>query len=75
VVVICELPYPFGAENDQFSIRLRAIADAVAGAAAATGAKTVHRIVGHMHAHEVAVRLASGHQSMGPCSSGVFLLN
>lgn len=54
-----ELPQPLGAqENDPYSIRSRAIADAVAADAAASGAKTVHLVVGHLHAHEVAWRLA-----------------
>lgn len=55
-----ELPQPLGATDDLLSLRSRAIADAVAKDAAATGAATAHLIVGHLHAHEVAARLASG---------------
>ena len=51
-----ELPQPLGA-----------IADAVASDAAATGASAVHVLVGALHAHEVAWRLAEGprHQTPG----------
>lgn len=55
-----ELPQPLGATADRFSVRSRAIADAAAAHAAATGASAVHLVVGHLHAHEVAARLASG---------------
>lgn len=55
-----ELPQPLGATDDAFSARSRAIADAVAEDAAASGAKDVHVVVGHLHAHEVAWRLAEG---------------
>ena len=64
-----ELPQPLGAqEGDVFSIRSRAIADAVAAHAAAAGAKTVHLIVGNMHVHEVAWRLANGPRDPVPGS-------
>ena len=54
-----ELPQPLGAQPaDRFYIRSHAIADAVAADVAATGASTAHIVVGHMHAHEVAYRLA-----------------
>jgi hypothetical protein len=55
-----ELPQPLGATGDALSARSRAIADAVAASAAASGAAAVHLIVGHLHAHEVAYRLAEG---------------
>lgn len=56
-----ELPQPLGGiEGDPYSVRSRAIADAVAADAAAKGAKAVHLVVGHLHAHEVAWRLANG---------------
>ena len=56
-----ELPLPLGSSaSAAYSIRSRAIADAVAADAAAVGAKTAHLIVGHLHAHEVAWRLAAG---------------
>lgn len=55
-----ELPQPLGATDDILSFRSRAIADAVANNAAASGTATVHLLVGHLHAHEVAARLASG---------------
>lgn len=55
-----ELPQPLGATSDRFSVRSRAIADAVSAHAASTGASAVHLVVGHLHAHEVAARLASG---------------
>lgn len=55
-----ELPQPLGATADAVSVRSRAIADAAAAGAAASGAKAVHVVVGHLHAHEVAARLASG---------------
>lgn len=54
-----ELPQPLGAEEgDAYSARSRAIADAVATDAAAAGAVEAHLIVGHLHAHEIAWRLA-----------------
>ncbi len=56
-----ELPQPLGSlETDRYSVRSRAIADAVAADAAAAGAKAVHLVVGHLHAHEVAWRLQQG---------------
>lgn len=59
-----ELPQPLGATADPLSnplsVRSRAIADAAAAGAAASGARAVHVVVGHLHAHEVAARLASG---------------
>ncbi|MDP3542686.1 MAG: hypothetical protein Q8T11_09505 [Elusimicrobiota bacterium] len=55
-----ELPQPLGATADPVSVRSRAIADAVAAGAAASGARSIHVVVGHLHAHEVAARLASG---------------
>ncbi len=55
-----ELPQPLGATDDTYSVRSRAIADAVAADAAAAGASAVHLVVGHLHAHEVAWRLAEG---------------
>lgn len=61
-----ELPQPLGATADPLSVRSRAIADAVAAGAAATGARTVHLVVGHLHAHEVASRLAEGPRSPVP---------
>lgn len=55
-----ELPQPLGGSaTDAYSVRSRAIADAVAADAASSGAKTAHLIVGHLHAHEVAWRLAN----------------
>lgn len=63
-----ELPQPLGASDDALSVRSRAIADAVAADAAAAGAKTVHLVVGHLHAHEVAARLASGPRTPVPGS-------
>ncbi|MBI2789729.1 MAG: hypothetical protein HYX59_13705 [Elusimicrobia bacterium] len=63
-----ELPQPLGATDDALSVRSRAIADAVAGDAAGTGAGTVHVVVGHLHAHEVAARLASGPRTPVPGS-------
>lgn len=63
-----ELPQPLGAGDDALSVRSRAIADAVAGDAAAAGARTVHVVVGHLHAHEVAARLASGPRPSAPGS-------
>lgn len=64
-----ELPQPLGAQaDDAFSIRSRAIADAVAADAAAAGAKEVHLVVGHLHAHEVAWRLANGPRQTVPGS-------
>lgn len=63
-----ELPQPLGATDDALSVRSRAIADAVAADAAATGAGTVHVVVGHLHAHEVAARLASGPRAAAPGS-------
>lgn len=63
-----ELPQPLGASDDAVSVRSRAIADAVAAGAAAAGAKTVHLVVGHLHAHEVAARLASGPRTPVPGS-------
>lgn len=63
-----ELPQPLGATADALSVRSRAIADAVAASAAAAGAKTAHLVVGHLHAHEVAARLASGPRAPVPGS-------
>lgn len=63
-----ELPQPLGATADAFSARSRAIADAVAADAAASGARSVHVVVGHLHAHEVAWRLASGPRNEVPGS-------
>ncbi|MBI2386419.1 MAG: hypothetical protein HYV14_10445 [Elusimicrobia bacterium] len=63
-----ELPQPLGASEDAFSVRSRAIADAAAAHAAATGAKTAHVVVGHLHAHEVAARLAAGPRAPAPGS-------
>jgi len=63
-----ELPQPLGATGDALSVRSRAIADAVADDAAAAGAGTVHVVVGHLHAHEVAARLASGPRTPVPGS-------
>ena len=64
-----ELPQPLGAQAfDPFSIRSRAIADAVAADAAASGAKAAHVVVGHLHAHEVAWRLAHGPRNAVPGS-------
>lgn len=53
-----ELPQPLGGEDAPVSARSRAIAAAVAADAAARGAATARVIVGHLHAHEVAWRLA-----------------
>lgn len=61
-----ELPQPLGAAADPFSVRSRAIADAVAADAASSGASAVHVVVGHMHAHEVAWRLAEGPRNRAP---------
>ncbi len=59
-----ELPQPMGAQSsDPYSVRSRAIADAVAADAAKRGAKTVHLVVGHLHAHETAWRLAEDPQT------------
>ena len=63
-----ELPQPLGATADALSVRSRAIADAVAASAAASGARTAHVVVGHLHAHEVAARLASGPRTPVPGS-------
>ncbi len=63
-----ELPQPLGASADPLSVRSRAIADAVTGDAAASGARAVHLVVGHLHAHEVAARLASGPRRQAPGS-------
>ena len=64
-----ELPQPLGAqEGDPYWARSRAMADAVAAEAAAAGASAVHLIVGHMHAHEVAWRLAQGPRAAVPGS-------
>lgn len=63
-----ELPQPLGATDDALSARSRAIADAVANAAAAAGASDVHLVVGHLHAHEVAWRLAEGPRANAPKS-------
>ncbi len=55
-----ELPQPLGGKaDDAYSARSRAIADAVAADSAA-GPSTVHVVVGHLHAQEVAWRLAEG---------------
>ncbi|UPT73754.1 MAG: hypothetical protein M0D55_18195 [Elusimicrobiota bacterium] len=62
-----ELPQPLGASEDAHSVRSRALADAVAADAAASGAAEVHVVVGHMHAHEVAWRLKHGPR---PAASG-----
>lgn len=66
-----ELPQPLGATADPLSVRSRAIADAVAADVAASGAGEAHLIVGHLHAHEVAWRLAYGprRQVQGPIIS------
>lgn len=61
-----ELPQPLGATADPLSVRSRAIADAAAAGAAASGARAVHLVVGHLHAHEVASRLAAGPRSPVP---------
>jgi hypothetical protein len=61
-----ELPQPLGATGDALSVRSRAIADAVAAASA--GAPVVHLVVGHLHAHEVASRLANGPRTDVPGS-------
>ncbi len=65
-----ELPQPLGAQDSNpYSVRSRAIADAVAPDAAAAGASNVHIVTGHWHAHETAWRLASGSESqifLGP---------
>jgi hypothetical protein len=53
-----ELPGALRAEEDLWSRRSRAIADAVAEDAAARGSGEVHLIVGAAHAHETAWRLA-----------------
>ena len=59
-----ELPQPLGAlASDPYSVRSRAIADAVAAAAAAAGASTVHVVTGPLHTHELAWRLANGPRS------------
>lgn len=63
-----ELPQPLGATDDALSVRSRAIADAVAADAASAGAGTVHVVVGHLHAHEVAARLAAGPRTPVPGS-------
>lgn len=63
-----ELPQPLGASSDRLSARSRSIADAVAASAAAAGATAVHLVVGHLHAHEVAARLASGPRAPVPGS-------
>jgi len=63
-----ELPQPLGATDDRLSFRSRAIADAVAKDAAAKGTATVHLVVGHLHAHEVAARLKAGPNSPVPGS-------
>ncbi len=63
-----ELPQPLGATDDILSYRSRAIADAVANAAVAAGTATVHLVVGSLHAHEVASRLASGPRTEVPRS-------
>lgn len=55
-----ELPQPLASSADPYSIRSRAIADAVAADAAAAGASEAHLVVGHLHAHEVAWRLKHG---------------
>ena len=61
-----ELPQPLGATADPYSARSRAIADAVASAASSRAAGTVHVVVGHLHAHEVAWRLAEGPRNRAP---------
>ncbi|OGR77822.1 MAG: hypothetical protein A2X40_05975 [Elusimicrobia bacterium GWC2_65_9] len=63
-----ELPQPLGATADAASVRSRAIADAVAADAAASGAGEIHLVVGHLHAHEVAWRLADGPRRAAPRS-------
>jgi hypothetical protein len=64
-----ELPQPLGGQvGDVYSIRSRAIADAVSADAAVSAAKDVHLVVGHMHAHEVAWRLANGPKVPAPRS-------
>ncbi len=55
-----ELPQPLGATDDILSFRSRAIADAVANDAVAGETATVHLLVGHLHAHEIAARLRTG---------------
>lgn len=61
-----ELPQPLGATGEPLSVRSRAIADAVAADAAASGASEVHLVVGHLHAHEVAWRLKHGPRGEDP---------
>lgn len=61
-----ELPQPLGATGEAISVRSRAIADAVAADAAASGADEVHLVVGHLHAHEVAWRLKHGPRGQVP---------
>ncbi len=61
-----ELPQPLGASEEAASIRSRAMADAIAADAALAGAKNVHLVVGHLHAHEVAWRLKHGPKPESP---------